>query len=362
MNRRKMLKWLGLGFIGTFVSGVSWASAERSKNPYYSGPVTDHFDGLAFHNPNGVAPGKFTDLLKWKFMEKRALWPAAYASEHHGTIPSETVPGAAIEVTMIGHATLLIQVDGLNIITDPVFSERASPFQALGPKRYNPPGVNFDNLPRIDAVLLTHNHYDHLDILTLDKLVKRDQPKIITPLGNDTILNDSIEGATIEVGDWGDIVTLPGDTKVHFEPCHHWSARGTKDRRMALWSAFVIETGNAKIYHIGDTGFHSGINYLAAAEKHGAFDLAIMPIGAYEPRWFMKGQHQNPAEAVEGFKLCKATHALGHHWGTFQLTNEPVEAPKTALAEALNEHGIDDDRFIAMSPGQVWRSNPIKTI
>lgn len=131
---------------------------------------------------------------------------------------------------------------------------------------------------------------------------------------------------------------------------------------MALWSAFVIETGNAKIYHIGDTGFHSGINYLAAAEKHGAFDLAIMPIGAYEPRWFMKGQHQNPAEAVEGFKLCKATHALGHHWGTFQLTNEPVEAPKTALAEALNEHGIDDDRFIAMSPGQVWRSNPIKTI
>jgi L-ascorbate metabolism protein UlaG (beta-lactamase superfamily) len=125
---------------------------------------------------------------------------------------------------------------------------------------------------------------------------------------------------------------------------------------MALWSAFVIETAGTKIYHIGDTGFHSGINYEAVAEKHGTFDLVIMPIGAYEPRWFMKGQHQNPAEAVEGFKLLGAKQALGHHWGTFQLTNEAVEAPKQALAEAMNQSDMEKDRFIAMAPGQVWRA------
>ncbi len=354
MTRRKLLKWFGISQIATLLGGVLWTKAKQKTNQYYTGPKSDHYDGLVFFNPDGVHPSSFSDLLKWQ-MEPKAKWPDSFDSAHTGTKPTPRLDKDALVVTLIGHATFLIQINGLNIITDPVFSQRVSPVSFAGPKRVNPPGVAFENLPKIDAVLLTHSHYDHFDIITLQKLVKRDNPKIITPLGNDTILHDAITGADVEIGDWGDMIEIAGGTKIHFEPCHHWSARTTYDRRMALWAAFVIETDDKRIYHIGDTGFHAGINYKTAAQKHGSFDLAILPIGAYAPRWFMKGQHQNPDEAVEGFKLCKARHALGHHWGTFQLTNEPVDEPKHALTKALADNGIEPDRFIAMAPGQVWQ-------
>ncbi len=356
MKRRKFLKWLSAGTLTALVGGVGWSQYKRKTNPYYTGPVSDHYNGLSFFNPEGAAPGSFTNLLKWKFQEERAEWPDEYPSPYANAKPQAKVDGADIKVTMIGHATLLIQTNGLNIITDPVYSKRVSPFQFAGPKRHNPPGIAFNDLPKIDIILVSHNHYDHLDLLTLEKLVKRDNPKIITPLGNDTIIHGSVDNADIEIGDWGDIVEI-SDTKIYFEPCHHWSARGTKDRRMALWSAFVIETPERKIYHIGDTGFHDGINFKSAAEKHTRFDLTIMPVGAYEPRWFMKGQHQNPAEAVEGFKLCKTEYALGHHWGTFQLTNEAIEQPKIDLTKALKDQGIPENRFLAMAPGQTWSMN-----
>ncbi|MFK5998364.1 MAG: MBL fold metallo-hydrolase [Rhodobacterales bacterium] len=337
---------------------MTWNGHMKPKhltNPYYTGPVSDHFDGRVFYNPNGIPLGRLTDLLKWQFGEKRAKWPKSYDSPYHGTKPEKRLAGDALEVTLIGHATFLIQLNGLNLITDPVFAKRASPSQIAGPKRANPPGVAFDDLPAIDAVLLTHNHYDHMDMVTLKKLVARDAPLIITPLGNDTILHRSLRDVRIKTGDWGDVITLANDTRIQFEPCHHWSARGFKDRSMALWAAFVIETPAARIYHIGDTGFHGGLNYKAAAEKYGEFDLAILPIGAYAPRWFMKAQHQNPLEAVAGFKLCHAKAAIGHHWGTFQLTNEAIEAPKQALRDALKHEGIAPERFTAMHPGQVWQ-------
>ncbi len=355
ISRRKFLKLFGLGTLGTlFTSGI-WFSRAHADNIYYSGPPSDHFDGRTFFNPRGVQPRSFSQFLKWKLLERPHKWPDSYTSEFHGSQPAQHVHGESITVTMIGHATLLIQVNGLNIITDPVFSDRASPFQIVGPMRVNPPGIEFSDLPKIDAVLLTHNHYDHLDVLTLEKLYRRDNPVIVTPLGNDTIINNVFSGANIRTGDWHDKFDISGDTKIHFEPCHHWSARGTRDRRMALWAAFVIETPTRKIFHIGDTGFHGGKPYIDAAEKHGGFDLAIIPVGAYEPRWFMKGQHQNPSEAVEGFKLCRTRYAIGHHWGTFQLTNEPIEEPIELLARALEENGVDPDRFQPLAPGQVWK-------
>lgn len=328
---------------------------KRAKNPYYNGPKSDHFDGRVFFNPQGEQPKGLANFIKWKFMERQAKWPECYASEYDCTIPQQRIAGNALEVTLIGHATFLIQINGLNIVTDPVWSQRVSPLSFIGPKRVNPPGVKFNDLPKIDVVLLTHNHYDHLDIVTLGKLVKRDNPTIITPLGNDTIVKQTIANANVITGDWGDVLSISNNTKIHIEPCHHWSARNATDRRMALWAAFVIEAPDMKVYHIGDTGFHLGTNYKDIEVKHGQLDLAIIPIGAYAPRWFLKAQHQDPDEAVDGFKLCKAKHALGHHWGTFQLTNEPIEEPKHALKMALGKKGVIEDRFLAMTPGQVWR-------
>jgi len=247
---------------------------------------------------------------------------------------------------------MLIQAGGLNILTDPVFSQRTSPISFLGPKRHNPPGVGLDDFPAIDVVLVTHNHYDHLDLASLAALQKKFRLHVITPLGNDVLIRKAMPDARITVTDWGDRTEIGNGVIVHTEACHHWSARGSGDRSMALWAAFVIATPAGNIYHIGDTGFHDGVNYRAAAEKFGAFKLAILPIGAYEPRWFMKGQHQNPEEAVEGMRLAHAAYAVGHHWGTFQLTNEAVDAPLQALAGALAAAGVDPGRFQALRPGQ----------
>lgn len=253
---------------------------------------------------------------------------------------------------MIGHATVLIQTCELNILIDPVWSARTSPVSLAGPKRYNQPGIMFEDLPQIDLVIVTHNHYDHLDLATLKRLQQAHRAPILTPLGNDTIIRKAIPQAKVMACDWGNHIPIENHIRVDCEPCHHWSARGSRDRRMALWAAFVIHTPKGKIYHVGDTGFHKGINYRAMYEKHGGCDLAILPIGAFEPRWFMEGDHQNPEEAVQGMLLCQAKYALGHHWGTFRLTNEGVRAPVDALQFALDKAGIDRNRFRAMHPGE----------
>lgn len=323
-----------------------------TPNRYYSGPVSDHFDGTHFFNPGGVAPGNVLRLLRWRMRNGVAGWPRHWPSPHQEARPAGNVNGSDVRVTLIGHATLLIQAGGVNFLTDPVYSNRAGPFGIAGPKRVNPPGVAFGDLPRIDVVLLTHNHYDHLDGRTLAALVDRDNPWIVTPLGNDAIVRTFAPEARFRVGDWGDSAEVTDRIRIHFEPAHHWSARGLSDRRMALWSAFLIETPAGNIYHVGDTGYHSGVNFRATAEKHGSVRLAILPIGAYEPRWFMAGQHTNPDESVRAFQLCGADHAIGHHWGTFQLTAEAIDEPARDLDEASERQGIARDRFLALRPGQ----------
>ncbi len=335
--------------MGPCIPNATAYLSAMARKPYYSGPISDHFDGQRFFNPKGAAPRGFRDLLKWQFNGQRARWPQA--------VPSNSAKPAAqvqdMTITMIGHATLLIQTAGVNILTDPVWSHRASPLSFAGPKRVAPPGIAFENLPKIDAVLLSHNHYDHLDLATLTSLHQSHAPQIITPLGNDRVIHASLPKAKVTTRDWGQ-TTRHGPLTVHFEPCHHWSARGARDRSMALWAAFVIEGPSGKILHIGDTGFDQGRPYQDLPAKHGEIRAAILPIGAYEPRWFMRDQHQNPEEAARGFLLSGAKHAIGHHWGTFQLTDEPREAPLTALAEALKNHGIPETRFRALPPGTAW--------
>ena len=361
MKRRGFLKGagvLGLGGLAAAIGGIAWG---RSRNPYYDGPISDHFDGLRFFNPGGEAPKGFVELIKWQLNGERKNWPNSYPSPHSDT-PPERVAGDAMRVSFVGHATMLVQMDGLNVLTDPVWSERVSPVSWAGPKRANAPGIDFDRLPPIDAVLLSHNHYDHLDVETLSRLAAAHDPLVVTPLGNDTILRDHDERIRVVAHDWGDAVDLPSangvSAKVTLVPAHHWSARGTTDRRNALWCAFVLDHPAGRIYHVGDTGWFGGRNHEAIGREHGPFRLALQPFGAYRPRDFMRAQHQDPDEAVRAHLVSRSAHTLGHHWGTFQLTDEHIDDQIADLDAALVRHGVSPETFRRLQPGEFWDVPP----
>src|SRR6478735_3108326 len=247
MNRRKLLSFLGLGAL-LASTGAAWAAISRSRNPYYQGPVSDHFDGVLFSDGRTVSKG-LLDVLRWQTGKReREAFQLAY-----GTPPQDKPPARVdgARIVHLGHASFLYQVGGLNLLIDPVYSERASPFSFIGPKRVNAPGVAFDDLPAIDAVLITHNHYDHLDIETLARLHQRDRPRLIMPLGNDSIVRARIPDARTEAHDWNERLQLSDTVAVTLVPSYHWSARGAFDRRMALWCSYIIEAAGTKIFHIG---------------------------------------------------------------------------------------------------------------
>jgi L-ascorbate metabolism protein UlaG (beta-lactamase superfamily) len=223
-----------------------------------------------------------------------------------------------------------------------------------GPKRHNDPGITFDALPPIDIVLVSHGHYDHLDLATLSKLAAKFASRVVTPLGNDVTMRSADNAIKAEALDWKDRVELGNGVAVTLVPTRHWSARGLFDRNKALWASFVLETPAGKLYIVCDSGYGDGKHFLRVAETHGPLRLAILPIGAYEPRWFMKDQHMNPSDAVKALADCGAAQALAHHHGTFQLTDEAIDAPLVALGEALDEAKVARERFVALKPGQVF--------
>lgn len=262
--------------------------------------------------------------------------------------PPSHVAGEAMRVTMIGHATLLVQTQGLNILTDPIWSERASPFASVGLRRVRAPGVRFEDLPKIDLVLVSHNHYDHFDRDTLQKLWERDRPVIVTPLGNATLMRE--RGITAFARDWGGSVGITPEVAVTVERVQHWSSRAMADRNRALWGGFTVTLPGGNLYFAGDCGYDRSAFREAAAR--GPVRLALLPVGAYEPRWFMKYQHADPAEAVAAFRDLGAAHAVGMHWGTFQLTDEAADAPRVALARELRKAEISPARFPALKAGE----------
>jgi L-ascorbate metabolism protein UlaG (beta-lactamase superfamily) len=326
---------------------------------YYSGPVSDHFNGERFFDPNGAPPRGPRDLNRW-LVERywrgtRAKWPA-WAPSPYEDRPPPRVDGAAWRISYVGHASFLLQTAGLNILLDPVWSMRASPFRRVGPKRVNDPGIAFADLPPIDVVLVSHAHYDHLDVATLSRLAAAHRPRVIVPLGNDAIMRAHDETIAAEAYDWHDRVEIGADVAVTPVPTRHWSARSLSDRNMALWASFVVEAPAGRIYFVGDSSYGDGSHFREARKRCGPFRLALLPIGAYEPRWFMADQHMNPAEAVKAYIDCGAERALGHHYGTFQLTDEAIDAPLLALADALQAAEIPAERFGALRPGQVWKN------
>jgi L-ascorbate metabolism protein UlaG (beta-lactamase superfamily) len=293
--------------------------------------VSDHFDGTTFVDPHGAKPRRLVELLRWRLSGSGAPWPA-WAPGPHMDHPPPVVDALRIRISFVGHATLLMQSAGVNLLVDPVWSERASPFAFAGPKRVNDPGIAFEKLPPIHAVLVSHAHYDHLDVATLSRLAATHAPRVITPLGNDAVMRRHDPAIAAEAVDWHLRVVLSGAVAVTAVPLRHWSARGLFDRNRTLWAGFVIETPAGRIYHVADSGYGDGHRFREARERYGPFRLAILPIGAYEPRWFMCDHHMNPQEAVAAFRDCGAAFALAHHHGTFKLTDEAIDAPVASLA------------------------------
>ncbi|RMF65566.1 MAG: MBL fold metallo-hydrolase [Calditrichaeota bacterium] len=305
-----------------------------------------------FKNPHTREIRGWLDFLKWQL----GLGPSEGPVRDGFLSPPQQVqpdfarirnPDAArVQVTWVGHSTFLLQAAGVNILTDPIFSRRCSPVSFAGPQRLTAPGLEFAALPRIHAVLISHNHYDHLDARTVSRLGAA--PVYFVPLGLARWFAKRGIRDVVEL-DWWETSTF-ADLQITCVPSQHFSGRSLFDRNRTLWSGWVVESTAGRIFFAGDTGYSP--QFKEIGEKLGPFRLALIPIGAYRPRWFMRPAHVDPREAVQIHRDVRAEFSVASHWGTFPLTDEPVGEPPVLLAEALREAGIAADRFQALRPGE----------
>lgn len=315
-----------------------------------SGPYkpSDHYDGKKFSNPGRDDLKSFTDLLKWKATSGTVEWPEHIGNKNYPLRP--LTPTEKVNATFINHATFLVQLPGVNVLTDPVYSLRVSPYTFAGPKRAREPGIPFEMLPKIDVVVVSHNHYDHLDIETLKRLDGKFHPLFLVPLGDEKLLLE--EGIqNVKAMDWWEEVQIK-NVKFTFTPARHWSARQIWNKNQSLWGSFMIESGATKVYHAGDTGY--GTHFLDIKSRLGAPDLALLPIGSYKPRWFMKNHHMDPEEAVKAHIDLGAEKSIGMHFGTFQLTDEGIDEPERDLSINLLKYKVSADIFFTLDQGQAF--------
>jgi L-ascorbate metabolism protein UlaG (beta-lactamase superfamily) len=343
-GRKKAKGWMVMAALLGFLSKAPRADAAGL-------PVSDHCDGSRFFNPWHRESKTLLDVLKWQWTRDSRQWPEHRPEIRPVSVPERVGPGEAV-FTFIGHATFLIQLPGLTLLTDPHWSQRASPLSWLGPRRVHAPAVDFELLPPIDYVLISHNHYDHLDLPTLKQLHARHKPRFLVPWGNGSLLSGAGIDNVTEL-DWWQEVRVDSGTELIFAPSQHWSSRSLFDRNKSLWGSYMIRSKNKNLYFAGDSGY--GPHFAQIKERLGPAQVALLPIGAYEPRWFMGEHHMNPDDAVKAHLDLKAERTLAMHFGCFQLTDEAIDRPLHDLKIALEKYQVDPFSFDAAAPGASLR-------
>lgn len=338
--------WLAGAGAGIILAPTVFYALDPFAGPRFGGPPSDHFDGETFRN---LAPGEahgFSDLIRWARTRDPGYWPE-WIDARPGPPPPPEVSG--LRITLIGHSSVLVQADRLNILTDPQWSERASPVSWTGPRRHRAPGIRFEDLPRIHYVLVSHNHYDHLDLHTLKRLAAAHKPRFITSLGNGPLLARAGVPNVTEL-DWWQTADTDCGRRIMSVPAQHFSGRGFRDRNRTLWSGFLIETSAGPVYFAGDTAM--GPHFDEIRRRLGPPRSALLPVGAFRPRWFMAPVHLSPEEAVRAHQLLGASTSIAIHYGTFALGDDGAEEPIDALRRALKQSGNPGPQFLVIPFGE----------
>jgi len=319
------------------------------SGPGYSGPVSEHFDGERFYNQNRSAQHDFKTFLTWVANRNRGSWQEHVTENGPVPRPPARVASGQLLVTPVGHSTFLIQADGVNILTDPVWSERASPVSFTGPRRVQAPGLRLEDLPAIDLILISHNHYDHLDLPTLRKLARFHRPQVVTTLGNKELIKKTGFDSVTEL-DWWQQTALPGGMRIACVPAQHFSGRGMRDSYKTLWGGFVLESMAGPIYFAGDTGY--GEHFEEIVRRFGPLRVAFLPIGAYKPEWFMWPGHMGPEGALKAHVELKARTSIAMHFGTFPLGDDGQHEAVEALRAGIEKMAMQGSQFLVPDWGR----------
>ena len=316
-----------------------------------------HIHTGRYRNIERVKTHGFGDFLKWQLAPGKRFPPGKRYPLIKPDSATLNQPTDAPQLTWLGHASFLFQFRGINVLTDPVLSERASPFRFVGPKRYTPPALTVSQMPDIHLVLISHNHYDHLDEEVVRQLHKRfgDALRFCVPMGLKSWFAKRGIHNVVELG-WWQAEKLSDTEEVFCLPTQHFSGRGAHDGNKSLWCSWLLEIDGYRLYFAGDTGY-GGI-FTQIGELFAPIDLALLPIGAYNPRWFMAPVHVDPEEAVRIHQDIGARHSVAMHWGTFVLTDEAMDEPPRRLRQALDDQALDQDSFIVMQHGETRNFDP----